>query len=128
MAAACDHCGSLNFEEERVGVSRHFALCCRNGKVAHREFDARPAPAPLHQLLTGRDALSRQFRDHIRYYNGAFAFVSFGSDYENAFVDLPAKGRAPPVVQCHGTVAKGIVAHRASLRTTRSPQPFLSSG
>lgn len=108
MSHPCGHCGSLNFLEERVGGSGQvrFNHCCKGGKLAHTELKQADTPPALVRLLRGKDSQATKFRQHIRHYNGAFAFVSFGSDYGvgQAFVDMPGYGQAPPLLKCHGTV------------------------
>ena len=105
MNIPCPHCESLNFfEESVVGSPVRFTHCCKGGKVAHKELKQSDTPEPLKTLLRGKGAVARKFLQHIRHYNGAFAFVSFGSDYAQAFVDMPGYGYAPPVIKCHGTV------------------------
>ena len=104
MSDRCPHCRSLNFFEERVGSSGLSNHCCKGGKVAHIELEQSDTPEPLKTLLRGKGAVARKFLQYIRHYNGAFAFVSFGSDYAQAFVDMPGYGHAPPVIKCHGTV------------------------
>ena len=80
MNVACGECGSLNFEKEKVGRPLHYNICCHNGKAA--EVAPLPeAPELLQELLSSKSKRSRHFQEHIREFNAAVAFVSFGHNY-----------------------------------------------
>ena len=57
-------------------------------------------PAELERLFQDHGGAGRHFRDNARHYNGAFSFVSYGSD---CFEQIYGGGRSPPVMQVHGT-------------------------
>ena len=103
MDQECPYCHAWNFDGERVGLDKHFNLCCQNGKAS----DILPlpqTPAVLDNYLVGQDLVSRTFRDHIRAYNAALSFVSFGAQIK------PPPGHGPPVFRLHGAVYHASVA------------------
>ena len=90
-------CKAYHFASELTRDKPHFPLCCNNGKVVLP--DVPKPPDALGELLEGRNRRALQFKDRIRYYNGALCFVSFGLDiFENV------AGRGPPVIKSHGQV------------------------
>ena len=96
----CKQCAAINFEEELTGTPKHFSICCNNGKLKHIPA-LQQAPDELLLLLTGMGRRTKDVLDNIRYYNGAFSFVSYGSGLFNV---LPSGyGRGPPVLKVHGT-------------------------
>ena len=79
----CSHCGSRNFAGELIGTGRraHFTICCHNGKASglrHRPFPE--PPEEFVELLTATTRAGRLFRERVRSYNSAFAFLSVGAD------------------------------------------------
>ena len=109
MTSQCEECLSMNFVGELVQGTRdrHFNICCQNGKVTSlNEREPVEVPEVLESLLLGRRPSDREFRERIRMYNNALAFVSFG-----AKVAVP-KGNGPPVYRIHGAVyhASGALA------------------
>ncbi|KAJ8652134.1 hypothetical protein O0I10_012240 [Lichtheimia ornata] len=78
MSHSCPHCGAKTWIAERTSdssiVNPSYSFCCNKGKVTLTLPS--PPPAPLLDLLTGQDAVSRTFRTSIRAYNMAFAFTS----------------------------------------------------
>jgi hypothetical protein len=86
MTTMCDKCGALHFLEERAASSLRanpqFTLCCARGKVTL------PPLAPplelLRRLLTSNEADAKDFRQHIRSYNNAFAFTSVGANLDTS--------------------------------------------
>ena len=69
-----------------------------------------PPPEPA-ALLEGRKHEDRDFRENIRSYNNALAFVSFGAD-----LAVPP-GPGPPVYRIHGAVYHASGALRPSVET-----------
>ena len=65
-----------------------------------QEGNNAPPPLELLDVLQGKTGRHRSARDHLKQYNNAFSFVSYGQD---CFAEK-AGGRGPPVVLCHGTV------------------------
>ena len=107
MGDRCTACGAYNFQEERIGATAHFNICCQNGKVENIQNGkvanirhCAPPPDELLEILQGNTAAMRQARQQLKQYNNAFAFVSYG---ENCFKDMHI-GRGPPVTIIHGTV------------------------
>ena len=90
----CEHCHSWNFAAEAVGhgANRHFSICCSNGKTkALPAFDT-PGPV-LRKLLEDDTAPTRAFRDAIRSYNAALAFISVGATVAPAAPPLASRRR-----------------------------------
>jgi hypothetical protein len=87
----CLHCGSLNFEAEKV--DGHFSICCHNGKI---KLETPMWPRALSNLYEGKGLpqevaakakerkpkfviepeSSIDFGENIRTYNNSFAFAS----------------------------------------------------
>ena len=103
MTLQCPSCGAWNFPGERVrsGRSLRVTLCCKGGKLSHLP-PLPDAPEPLRSWLRGSTTMSRNFRLHIRRYNSAMSFVSFGANLE-VRTGGPANS-APPVCIIHGAV------------------------
>ena len=80
MNYSCPHCGAKFWEREKLSTSTKdyfkFSLCCEQGKVVLPTIST--PPECLMNLLTATDKRGRAFRDHIRAYNSALAFTSFG--------------------------------------------------
>ena len=77
-----------------------FGLCCAYGKyklLPQPEF-----PQVLQQLLTGKDAKSKEFRQHIREYNSALSFASRG--FSGIPFTFPNSSRGPPVYKVSGQI------------------------
>ena len=72
MNNICPHCNALRFIDEPLN-------CCHNGKITLPELSF---PEDLKQLLLGKSAQSKNFRDNTRQYNSAFAFASFGANID----------------------------------------------
>ena len=62
-----------------VGQPPHFNICCERGKLRQVPNLAAP-PVELEWLYQALDSQSRHFRENVRHYNGAFSFISYGSD------------------------------------------------
>ena len=76
MNCAFDFCKALHFfAEEDIRNLLH--SCCHSGKI--KTPPLMPYPDEFKDLLTGTSQASRKFREHIRQYNCANAFASFGA-------------------------------------------------
>nr|CDJ83292.1 uncharacterized protein LOC100903664 [Haemonchus contortus] len=93
MNVVCESCGARHFRSESKGGRRTFNDCCNHGTITLEHFTH--YPEELRQLLTGQDAEAKEFREHIRNYNSAFAFASIGAQ-----LDIP--GRGPYCFRIHG--------------------------
>lgn len=60
-------------------------------------------PEPLQELLRGDTPLSKHFLKHIRIFNNAFAFASFGTSTNQANIPQP-RGRGPNTFQVKGSI------------------------
>ena len=67
MSETCVDCLALRFKGELKN-------CCQNGKVTLEQLGT--YPITMNKPLTGDDLDSKHFRDNIRIYNSAMAFVS----------------------------------------------------
>lgn len=94
MEGYCWECGALHFRAEH-GRMEH--SCCNNGKAMAPPLS--PYPEDLHRLLTGDTKESKNFRLHIRQYNIAHAFASFGATFERQ-----PPGRGPYCFRISGEV------------------------
>ena len=78
MEYTCPHCLALHFLDEKLTKSSInnplFGVCCLQGQVS-LPMPTLP-PQPLRDLMNGRDPRSKEFLEHIRRYNSAFAFTS----------------------------------------------------
>eukprot|EP00435_Cladocopium_sp_Y103_P060653 s247_g22.t1 len=111
----CAHCLALYFAAER-NQSGKFTLCCKNGKASNLP-GVSEAPEPLRSFLTGKDPAAKLFRQHIRRYNAAMSFVSFGANLE---IKTGNSGTsAPPVCIVHGAVYH----HSYPLRAIDTEEP-----
>jgi len=76
----CRSCDALHWADERLSGSSKtnpkFGMCCYQGKIDLPPLQ--PPPPELENYYTGRDPISRKFRDLIRRYNNALAFTSVG--------------------------------------------------
>ena len=86
MAIHCAHCDALHWIEERITSSPRtrpiFTTCCSGGKVTLPPL-AQPR-SPLRDLLEWQTPEAKQFRNHIRKYNNAFAFTSVGAKIDQS--------------------------------------------
>nr|CDJ85606.1 uncharacterized protein LOC100902978 [Haemonchus contortus] len=92
MNVECESCGARHFRSESKG-RRTFNDCCNHGTITIEHFTY--YPEELRRLLTSQDAEAKEFREHIRNYNSAFAFASIGAQ-----LDIP--GRGPYCFRIHG--------------------------
>ncbi|KAH9834149.1 uncharacterized protein C8Q71DRAFT_688168, partial [Rhodofomes roseus] len=100
MDVACRFCGALHWIAERLTASSArnptFGSCCNSGKV--HVPSAPDPPHALKQLFVQNTAQAREFREHIRQYNSAFAFTSLGVQID----DTVNHGNGPYVFRIHG--------------------------
>jgi len=96
MRSVCDneHCQAWHFAAEH-GDMLH--SCCHNGKAMAPPLS--DYPDELWRLLTGVSNESKNFREHLRQYNCANAFASFGATIEK----FPP-GRGPYCFKIRGAV------------------------
>ncbi|CAL1353065.1 unnamed protein product [Linum trigynum] len=99
--ATCAFCGAQFWHEERLNRHRSntanpiFTLCCQKGRVKLPLL--RQAPAFLHQLMdVNGGPMSSHFREHIRAYNAAFSFTSFGARLDHRATTTSTRGRGGP--------------------------------
>ena len=78
MNYICEHCHALHFLDEKLTKSSNnhpkFSTCCLEGQIV-LPMPMLP-PQPLRNLMNGEDLRSKEFLEHIRQYNAAFAFTS----------------------------------------------------
>ncbi|CAN1326876.1 ATP-dependent DNA helicase PIF1 [Linum perenne] len=79
----CKYCGAYFWHYEalhRPGRKRNpaYSLCCRDGMVEVPLLEQTP-PLLDHLLSPDGDELSRHYQKHIRSYNAAFSWTSFGA-------------------------------------------------
>jgi len=82
--------------KKQQNKSPTFTLCCGKGNVKLPLL--KDSPALINNLLTGDDALSRNFRENIRIYNMIFAMTSLGGRVDNS---MP-KGKGPNMFRLQG--------------------------
>jgi hypothetical protein len=86
MTTVCGKCNALHFLDERAASSScanpQFTLCCAQGKVTLPPLT--PPPEPLRRLLASNETDAKDFRQHIRFYNSAFAFTSMGANLDTS--------------------------------------------
>jgi hypothetical protein len=86
MTTMCGKCNALHFLDERAASSScanpQFTLCCAQGKVTLPPLT--PPPEPLRRLLASNETDVKDFRQHIRFYNSAFAFTSMGANLDTS--------------------------------------------
>ncbi|KIJ32889.1 hypothetical protein M422DRAFT_183878 [Sphaerobolus stellatus SS14] len=81
MNTRCEHCNALHWLEERVlymgsQLNPKFGLCCDHGRV---NLPSPPSPPlELLDLFKDNSSVGKEFRENIRRYNSAFAFISLG--------------------------------------------------
>jgi len=80
MNVICKHesCRALHFQAEH---GRLLHSCCHDGKSLAPPLS--PYPDDLRELLTSDSDESKHFREHIRQYNSANSFASFGAKIES---------------------------------------------
>ena len=69
----CLYCNALHFPNEALN-------CCHNGKVSLTQLSS--YPEELKNLLMSNSSKAKNFRQHIRQYNSAFAFASLGANID----------------------------------------------
>jgi hypothetical protein len=86
MTTVCGKCSTLHFLEERAASSScanlQFTLCYTQGKMTLPPLA--PPPEPLRRLLTSKKTDVKNFGQHIRSYNSALAFTSFGANLDTS--------------------------------------------
>uniref|UniRef100_A0A7I4XXQ7 ATP-dependent DNA helicase n=1 Tax=Haemonchus contortus TaxID=6289 RepID=A0A7I4XXQ7_HAECO len=95
MNVECESCGAQHFRSESRGRRATFNDCCNHGNITLEHFTN--YPRQLRRLLTSQEADSKEFREHIRNYNSAFAFASIGAQ-----LDTPRSG--PYCFRIHGQI------------------------
>uniref|UniRef100_A0A7I4YT97 Helitron_like_N domain-containing protein n=1 Tax=Haemonchus contortus TaxID=6289 RepID=A0A7I4YT97_HAECO len=85
MNVDCESCGAEHFRSASKGGRRTFIDCCNHGTITLKHFTC--FPEELRRLLAGQDAEAKEFREHIRNYNSAFAFASIGAQ-----LNIPRRG------------------------------------
>ena len=104
MNVACPNCQALHWDCERLTKSSKrnpkFGMCCLSGNVALPMQN--PPPPQLMSLFNGQTVESKNFLQHIRKYNAAFAFTSLGVKT----VNLP--GHGPYVFKIQGMLSHRI--------------------
>ena len=108
MDVTCPHCKALHWDDERLAASSRirplFGTCCDSGKVT---IPLLPDPPPLfRRLFSDQTAQAKEFRENIRQYNAAFAFVSLGVNVDSSLNNAAAP--APYVFRIHSELG-----HRA---------------
>ncbi|CAF4463959.1 unnamed protein product [Rotaria sp. Silwood2] len=97
MDNLCRHCNALHFRGECASDRQdEFKQCCHYGSIQLPEL--LPYSDEIKVLLQGTDIDSRNFRENIRSYNNARAFVSMGAQ-----IDLP-QGYGPYCFRIHGQI------------------------
>jgi hypothetical protein len=86
MDKECPHCHALHWIDERQETSSlrnpSWESCCKQGSV---QLQLLPDPPEyLKDLLASTDTQGRHFKDNLRQYNAAFAFMSLGCDIVSA--------------------------------------------
>ena len=78
MDIPCNSYAALHWIDERVSASParnpRFEACCKHGDVNLPLFQ--PPPEYLRDLLESRNTSARLFRERLRAYNAALAFMS----------------------------------------------------
>lgn len=94
MNFRCKYCNSLNFKEE---VTNGYKNCCNNGQNLIHNWD--DYPVLLKDLFINRsNTYYENFYKHIRSYNSAVAFASFGATYDKL------RGNGPKVIRIQGQI------------------------
>jgi hypothetical protein len=90
MNRQCEHCNALHFPFEQ-NRNKQFLNCCHQGKInLSKDPDY---PKIIEKLATENSTVSKNFRKHIRSYNNALAFASFGATYGKLL------GKGPDVIR-----------------------------
>ena len=76
MDITCQFCGAKHFKQE-LAADKKFSNCCHKGKVILN--DNENYPEYLHKLIINDCKKSKNFMNHVRSYNSALAFASFGA-------------------------------------------------
>ncbi|XGW24731.1 hypothetical protein V3C99_006299, partial [Haemonchus contortus] len=95
MNVACESCGAKHFKSESKG-KRTFNDCCNHGSISLQHFNN--YPVELCRLLASQEIEAKEFREHIRNYNSAFAFASMGAQ-----LDTP-RSQGPYCFRIHGQI------------------------
>ncbi|XP_023641963.1 uncharacterized protein LOC111831563 [Capsella rubella] len=98
---SCKFCGALMWYDERINKRRNlknpcFSLCCGQGTVKIPLL--KESPELIKKLLSGNDALSRNYRQNQRIYNMVFAMTSLGGKVDRS---VP-KGTGPNMFRLQG--------------------------
>lgn len=106
MDVVCPKCSAMHWMCEKLARSPDrspmFGSCCLSGKISLPLL--REPPQILKQLLSASDNTAKYFRENIRKFNNAFAFVSVGVNVDDR---LMQGNGGPPVFK-----ANGVCCHR----------------
>ncbi|GBM58541.1 hypothetical protein AVEN_268613-1 [Araneus ventricosus] len=95
MSEVCKFCGALYWKNE-VNSSEKYTKCCHDVKV--RLLNLTEVPDLFKELLCSNSQEAKNYRQHIREYNAALAFVSMG-------VEIKAPpGTGPYCFHIHGQI------------------------
>jgi hypothetical protein len=139
MTRVGEHCQALRFPTKALN-------CCHNGKISLPALA--DYPPPLKDLLTGSSSEARNFMEHIRKYNSAFSFASFGAQtvqvsgstikFKGSLLHVQhtrflaedrtasrstARPTTPPALSTHLTAKTDSMDSSTSLRVTRQLPP-----
>ena len=97
MDQICEYCQAYHFIGE-LPQDKKYSICCHKGKVQLPKL--KEYPNELFELITGKHALSKHFKDNFRIYNCSSSFASFGEVNGRKTVE----NRGPYCYTIHGQV------------------------
>ena len=103
LSEICGACGASMFPFEAHtfdGDKTVFSLCCANGSIDLPPY--KDPPDVIQQLYIGTDSSSKNFREHIRSYNGALSLAS--KQITGSMFHFPPTSRGPPVFKMSGSM------------------------
>ncbi|XP_042905358.2 uncharacterized protein [Parasteatoda tepidariorum] len=95
MTEQCSYCNAYFWAKER-NSSGKYTKCCHDGKINLPTL--MDIPELLQKLLSDNSIEARNYRNHIREYNSALAFASFGAHIK------PPPGNGPYCFRIHGQI------------------------